>query len=202
MTTIGPILTVEKLREARTGRYRQRQDLKVRTEAEALAFLNDTGLCLLFSAKEIELPSLWGALCGENRPLPSHHDDQALGLAWQWKDTLPTSGRILIGGADVTHRPPYGRPVNTVFQDYALFPHMTVAQNVAFGPRMQRWSRLEASARVEELLALVEREIAAMVRARWAGDARLDEAVEQVRSGARDPYPVAEALAGVGLTAT
>lgn len=54
----------------------------------------------------------------------------------------------------------------------------------------------------EELLALVEREIAAMVRARWACDARLDEAVEHVRSGARDPYSVAEALAGVGLTAT
>ena len=46
--------------------------------------------------------------------------------------TLPTAGRVLIGGEDVTLRPPYARPVNTVFQDYALFPHMSVARNVAF----------------------------------------------------------------------
>src|SRR5262249_24496351 len=44
---------------------------------------------------------------------------------------LPTSGRILLHGEDVTRRPPFERDVNTVFQDYALFPHMSVAQNVA-----------------------------------------------------------------------
>jgi hypothetical protein len=59
--------------------------------------LNDVGLCLLFSAKDIELPSLWGALCGEDRPLPSHHDSQELGLAWHWKDTLPVAGKVLYG---------------------------------------------------------------------------------------------------------
>jgi hypothetical protein len=69
----------------------------VRTEAEALDYLNDVGLCLLFSAKNIELPTLWGALCGEDRPLPNHHDDHELGLAWRWKDTLPVAGKVLYG---------------------------------------------------------------------------------------------------------
>ncbi|MDP9490747.1 MAG: ABC transporter ATP-binding protein, partial [Actinomycetota bacterium] len=45
----------------------------------------------------------------------------------------PDSGRVLLKGRDVTGRPPYDRDVNTVFQDYALFPHMTVEQNVAYG---------------------------------------------------------------------
>ena len=51
---------------------------------------------------------------------------------------LPTAGRILLEGKDVSRVPPYRRNVNTVFQHYALFPHMTVADNVAFGPRSQK----------------------------------------------------------------
>src|SRR5438045_7808668 len=47
----------------------------------------------------------------------------------------PDDGRVELGGADVTDRPPYLRDVNTVFQDYALFPHMTIAENVAYGLR-------------------------------------------------------------------
>ena len=49
----------------------------------------------------------------------------------------PTSGQILLGGEDITHLPPNKRPVNTVFQSYALFPHLSVAQNIAFGLEMQ-----------------------------------------------------------------
>jgi spermidine/putrescine transport system ATP-binding protein len=52
----------------------------------------------------------------------------------------PTSGRILIGGQDVSHDPPYKRNVNQVFQSYALFPHLTVRENIAFGLRMKRLS--------------------------------------------------------------
>ncbi|NIV36755.1 MAG: hypothetical protein GWN58_47165, partial [Anaerolineae bacterium] len=69
-------LTREALLEARAERYRQRSHLRVRTKEDALDFLNDAGLCLLFSASDIELPSLWGALCGEDRPVPSHHDNR------------------------------------------------------------------------------------------------------------------------------
>ena len=68
---------------------------------------------------------------------------------------VPARGRILLDGRDVAREPPHRRPVNTVFQSYALFPHLTVAGNVAFGLRRQGVARREAAARVRELLALV-----------------------------------------------
>lgn len=69
--------------------------------------------------------------------------------------TLPTSGRILIGGQDVSHLPPYARPVNTVFQDYALFPHMNIRDNVAYGLMVQGVERAARHARAEQMLDLV-----------------------------------------------
>ena len=53
----------------------------------------------------------------------------------------PDEGSIELGGRDVSREPPYARDVNTVFQDYALFPHMTVAENVAYGLRVQEIGR-------------------------------------------------------------
>jgi putative spermidine/putrescine transport system ATP-binding protein len=70
----------------------------------------------------------------------------------------PTSGHVLLGGADVTHVPPYERNVNTVFQDYALFPHMSVAENVAYGLRVRRVAPEERRKRAQEMLALVQLE--------------------------------------------
>ncbi len=70
--------------------------------------------------------------------------------------TLPTSGRIRIGGADVTRAPPYARPVNTVFQDYALFPHMNIRDNVAYPLMVRKVDRAERARRADELLALVQ----------------------------------------------
>ena len=69
---------------------------------------------------------------------------------------LPTAGDLLIQGRAMTNVPPNGRPVNTVFQNYALFPHMTVADNVAFGLRVKRVSKAEREQRVQEALALVQ----------------------------------------------
>jgi spermidine/putrescine transport system ATP-binding protein len=67
----------------------------------------------------------------------------------------PDRGRVLIGGRDVTALPPKARPTTTVFQDYALFPHMTLADNVAFGLRMRGEARAPRLARAEQMLALV-----------------------------------------------
>jgi spermidine/putrescine transport system ATP-binding protein len=64
----------------------------------------------------------------------------------------PTSGRILLEGQDVSTVPPYRRNVNTVFQHYALFPHMSVRDNVAFGPRSRKLAESEVTRRVDELL--------------------------------------------------
>jgi spermidine/putrescine transport system ATP-binding protein len=66
-----------------------------------------------------------------------------------------TSGQILIRGSAVQHIPPFHRPVNTVFQDYALFPHMTVIQNIMFGLEMEGVNKREARKRAEEALELV-----------------------------------------------
>ena len=67
----------------------------------------------------------------------------------------PDGGRILLDGEDVTDTPPYDRNVNTVFQDYALFPHMTVAENVAYSLRVRRVGAAERSRRALEMLELV-----------------------------------------------
>jgi spermidine/putrescine transport system ATP-binding protein len=68
----------------------------------------------------------------------------------------PTEGRILLDGADMARTPPHKRKVNTVFQSYALFPFLNVADNVAFGLRFQDVPRAEARRRVAEALALVQ----------------------------------------------
>jgi spermidine/putrescine transport system ATP-binding protein len=69
---------------------------------------------------------------------------------------LPTSGEILIEGEPVGHLPPFKRPVNTVFQSYALFPHMTVAENIAFGLQMMKLPAAKVKSRVAEMLELVK----------------------------------------------
>lgn len=70
----------------------------------------------------------------------------------------PTSGRITIGGQDIVSRPPWERNLGLVFQSYALFPHMTVAQNVAFGLKLRKIGREEIRARVTEALRAVRLE--------------------------------------------
>ena len=68
---------------------------------------------------------------------------------------IPTEGQIIIDGQDMQSIQPYNRPVNMMFQSYALFPHMTVAKNIAFGLKQDRVPRPEIKTRVEELLELV-----------------------------------------------
>ena len=67
----------------------------------------------------------------------------------------PDEGRILLAGRDVTFQPPYDRDVNTVFQDYALFPHMTVTENVAYGLKVKKVGKRERASRVAEVLRMV-----------------------------------------------
>ena len=68
----------------------------------------------------------------------------------------PTEGRIYLDGVDITDMPPYERPINMMFQSYALFPHMTVADNIAFGLKQDRLAKSEIDARVAEMLKLVQ----------------------------------------------
>ena len=68
---------------------------------------------------------------------------------------LPTSGRVLLHGVDVTRQPPFARDVNTVFQDYALFPHMSVGDNVGYGLLVRKVPKAERARRVGEALDMV-----------------------------------------------
>src|SRR5260370_11465132 len=70
----------------------------------------------------------------------------------------PDEGRIMLGGSDIVATPPHRRPVNMMFQSYALFPHLTVAGNIAFGLRQDRIAKAAIAARVDEMLALVKLE--------------------------------------------
>jgi spermidine/putrescine transport system ATP-binding protein len=95
----------------------------------------------------------------------------------------PTSGQILLHGSDIAQLPPFKRPVNTVFQSYALFPHMTVAQNIGFGLEMLGKSKADISSRVTEMLKLVRME-----------DLR-DRRTSQISGGQQQRVALARALA-------
>ena len=81
----------------RAERYRMRPDLKIRTEDQALYFLNDVGCAFLFPQERVMLPSLWEAINGRARNIPGHHHDHALSLTWQWKDSLPARKAVWYG---------------------------------------------------------------------------------------------------------
>ncbi|MCK0162445.1 spermidine/putrescine ABC transporter ATP-binding protein PotA [Marinobacter sp. S6332] len=71
---------------------------------------------------------------------------------------LPDQGTVTLSGVDITQTPPEKRPLNTVFQNYALFPHMSVFDNVAYGLKMEKRPKAEIQERVEEALAMVQLE--------------------------------------------
>jgi spermidine/putrescine transport system ATP-binding protein len=95
----------------------------------------------------------------------------------------PSAGSLRIGGAEVAGLGPNRRPVNTVFQNYALFPHMTVAENVSFGLRMQGRPRAEVQATTAEMLRLVRME------------AMADRRPSQISGGQQQRVALARALA-------
>ena len=95
----------------------------------------------------------------------------------------PTSGQIYLNGDDISALPPYQRPVNTVFQNYALFPHMTVADNISFGLEMQDKSKAEVKRTVDDMLRLVKME-----------DLR-NRKISQISGGQQQRVALARALA-------
>jgi len=95
----------------------------------------------------------------------------------------PTQGHIKLHGEEISHLPPFKRPVNTVFQNYALFPHLTVAQNIGFGLDMQDKPKDEVDATVSEMLQLVQME------------ALRDRRTDQISGGQQQRVALARALA-------
>ncbi len=95
----------------------------------------------------------------------------------------PTSGTIVLDGQDLTGIPPYRRPLNMMFQSYALFPHMTVKQNIAFGLKQERLAKDVVAARVDKMLKLVHMEEFA------------DRKPDQLSGGQRQRVALARSLA-------
>jgi spermidine/putrescine transport system ATP-binding protein len=95
----------------------------------------------------------------------------------------PTEGEILLYGEDIAMLPPFKRPVNTVFQNYALFPHMTVGRNIGFGLEMLGKPKAEIASRVEEMLKLVQM------------TALKDRMTSQISGGQQQRVALARALA-------
>ena len=90
-------LTPDLIARLRDERYHRTPDRRLANEDEAIAFVDDVGFAFLFGDKSIEIPTLWGAVCGARRPVPHHHQDDDLGRTWHWKDTLPSRGAIYYG---------------------------------------------------------------------------------------------------------
>ncbi|WP_285671801.1 ABC transporter ATP-binding protein [Paralimibaculum aggregatum] len=95
----------------------------------------------------------------------------------------PSAGQILLRGEDISELPPNQRSVNTVFQSYALFPHMTVRQNIGFGPKMLGWDKARIDRTVTDMLALVRMEALA------------DRRTDQISGGQQQRVALARALA-------
>ena len=100
----------------------------------------------------------------------------------------PSAGQIFLHGQDVSQLPPYERDVNTVFQDYALFPHMTVAENVGYGLMIRKAPREERERRVREMLELVR-----LPGASHFFHGQLNVLREIVQAHVRAPLPAVEA---------
>ena len=103
----------------------------------------------------------------------------------------PTAGRVFLGGSDVTNHPPYKRDVNTVFQSYALFPHLTVEKNVAFGLERKKVGKAEATKRAERRARARPARPPGQAQARPA--LRRPAAARRARPRARQPAPRAAA---------
>ena len=104
-------------------------------------------------------------VCQINLDIQQHEIFALLGSSGSGKSTLlrmlagmetPSEGSIILDGQDITALAPYERPINMMFQSYALFPHMTVEQNIAFGLKQDKLPVDEINARVEEMLRLVQ----------------------------------------------
>jgi spermidine/putrescine transport system ATP-binding protein len=94
----------------------------------------------------------------------------------------PDSGRVLLDGEDITALPPHKRKVNTIFQNYALFPHLTVRENIAFGLRISKCPKREMEAEVERMLHLIQMEDQAYKRP------------DQISGGQKQRVAIARAL--------
>lgn len=93
----APVVHFSSIANRRAAHYRMSDDLKLRTRAEGVRFINDVGMALLFPGDNIPMPDLWTAINGRERAIPKHHHDAALSKAWDWKDQVPSKKEAWYG---------------------------------------------------------------------------------------------------------
>ena len=117
----APVVHYSDILNLRRPHYRLHPDLKLRTRSEAVRFVNDVGIALLFPGDNLPLPDLWSAINGQERRIPRHHHDWALGKTWEWKDEIPSRKEAWYGKII------RGKPAFISMQDlpavYALSPN-------------------------------------------------------------------------------
>ena len=114
-------ITLSEIESIRDLRYHRTPSLRVRSEKEALGYVNEIGFCFLFGEQGVEIPTLWAAVCGEDRPVPRHRHDPDKGRTWKWKDSLPSKGAIHYG--KVLRRKPTLVSLEMLPHFYALSPN-------------------------------------------------------------------------------
>ncbi|MFO7917992.1 MAG: hypothetical protein R6V13_07930 [Anaerolineae bacterium] len=114
-------ITLDEIERIRDLRYHRTPSLRVHTEEEALNYVNEVGFCFLFGEQGVEMPTLWAAACGEERPVPRHRHDPVKRHVWEWKDTLPSKGAIHYG--KVLRRKPTLVSLEMLPHFYALSPN-------------------------------------------------------------------------------
>ncbi|MEA3407900.1 MAG: hypothetical protein U9R48_07460 [Chloroflexota bacterium] len=114
-------ITLAEIDHIRDLRYHRTSARRVHTEQEALNYVNEIGFCFLFGEQGVEMPTLWAAVCGEERPVPRHRYDPDKSRTWKWKDTLPSKGAIHYG--KVLRRKPTLVSLEMLPHFYALSPN-------------------------------------------------------------------------------
>jgi hypothetical protein len=97
VTDVERAVAYAEIANLRRARWRQTDDLKVKTQAEAVRFIDEVGVALLFPGDGIALPDLWSAINGRLRELPKRHHDWALHKTWDWKDRIPSKRKAWYG---------------------------------------------------------------------------------------------------------
>jgi hypothetical protein len=113
--------TLEEIEQLRDLRYHRTAEQRLHTEAQARRFVDEVGFCFLFGEQGVEIPTLWGAITGSRRGVPHTHDDDDLGRAWDWKDSLPSKGQVFYG--KLLRGKPTLVALNVLPHFYALSPN-------------------------------------------------------------------------------
>jgi hypothetical protein len=178
------MLSKEEITELRDQNYHRTPQLALKDSNQACSFINAVGFSFLFPQKGKELPSLWEAINGNSRPIPHRHNDDALRLAWSWKDVLPLERKLYYG--KYIHRKPTLISLDLLPAFYALSDNFGGLDDYLDSYAMGKMSE-EAKRIYEVLLELGPSPTGALRRQSGLfgqqNSSRFDRAITELQSG-------------------